>query len=830
MTGRRPRRAAVLAVLALLTATAGQAQAAKPSKPTANASAVTIARTAQSIPNIVAKNFRGGGYGVGYAMAEDNVCTLADIWLTLRGRRAQHVGASASNINSDLYYAWVNKTAPLQRMIDAPPPNGPTPDVLAMLDGFIAGYNAYLAKTGVANIPDARCRGRAWVTPITRLDVMRRIYDLTGYAGRALVRDGQMSATPPAGASAPAATRTAFATPTFEQLVGGEGHVAALARAFADRVRDGGSNAVGLGSEATDNGSGALLGNPHWTWDGHDRFWQMHLNVKGKMHTSGMGFLGQPLVMIGHNEHVAWSHTVSAARRLALAEVQLVPGSPTTYLVDGVAREMERTTVTVDVRGADGSITQRSKTFYSTIYGPIVTSVLGVPAFPWTQASAYSLVDMNADNARIMNQFMESDAADSVEELYAVHAKYSANPWATTTAADDTGKTLFTDVGTVPNISNQHAAVCNTPLGDATWNTLGLAVLKGSLSACKVPTDPASAAPMIMPADRQPVIRRNDYVANSNESHWLTNAREPLEGYSRVFGPERSQRAMRTRLGHKIVLDRLEGRDGSGKRTFSRQDIQDALFDNRQLLGELWVDDLATQCRTQRTMPGSNGPVDVSAACDVLANWDRTDNLDSPGAVLFKRFADLSMASNDFLISYVGANGAPMWRVPYVPGGDPVNTPSGLGPAWAPAQRALADAVTQLRAAGIPLDATLRDHQRTNYGGRSNPLHGGEGTLGLFNHMNTGWNGRGYSAGGGGPSFVMVTSFGAGCPDDRTLLLGSQRSQHSGWDRAADQVSLYAAKQWVNPPFCDDELAAAPKESITKLDGRGRVEVKYPGA
>jgi acyl-homoserine-lactone acylase len=157
-----------------------------------------------------------------------------------------------------------------------------------------------------------------------------------------------------------------------------------------------------------------------------------------------------------------------------------------------------------------------------------------------------------------------------------------------------------------------------------------------------------------------------------------------------------------------------------------------------------------------------------------------------------------------------------------------VNTPSGLGPAWAPAQQALADAVTEFEEANIPLDATLRDYQRTNYGGRSNPLHGGEGTLGLFNHMNTRWNSKGYSAGGGGPSFVMVTSFGDGCPDDRTLLLGSQRSQHSGWSRAADQVELYAAKRWVDPPFCDTELAAAPKESVTTLERDGDVETKRP--
>ena len=93
-------------------------------------------------------------------------------------------------------------------------------------------------------------------------------------------------------------------------------------------------------------------------------------------------------------------------------------------------------------------------------------------------ASGFSSEDSNYD--RFDPRYEAKNARfDSVDELYRIHAKYSANPWATTTAADDQGNTLFTDVGTVPNISNDHAAVCNTPIGHATWNTLGLAVLPG---------------------------------------------------------------------------------------------------------------------------------------------------------------------------------------------------------------------------------------------------------------------------------------------------------------------------------------------------------------
>ena len=45
----------------------------------------TIERTTYGIPHITADNFAGAGYGHGYAIAEDNLCVLADAFLTFRG-------------------------------------------------------------------------------------------------------------------------------------------------------------------------------------------------------------------------------------------------------------------------------------------------------------------------------------------------------------------------------------------------------------------------------------------------------------------------------------------------------------------------------------------------------------------------------------------------------------------------------------------------------------------------------------------------------------------------------------------------------------------------
>ena len=78
-----------------------------------------------------------------------------------------------------------------------------------------------------------------------------------------------------------------------------------------------------------------LLGNPHFPWSGPNRFYEMHLTIPGQMDVMGVGIGTYPMVSIGFNKDVAWSHTVSTGKRFTLYELQLAEGDPTTYLVDG---------------------------------------------------------------------------------------------------------------------------------------------------------------------------------------------------------------------------------------------------------------------------------------------------------------------------------------------------------------------------------------------------------------------------------------------------------------------------------------------------------------
>ena len=71
-----------------------------------------------------------------------------------------------------------------------------------------------------------------------------------------------------------------------------------------------------------------LLGNPHFPWRGRYRFTQQHLTIPGKYDVAGASLIGSPVVNIGWNNDVAWSHTVSTAYRFTPYEYTTVgPGT-----------------------------------------------------------------------------------------------------------------------------------------------------------------------------------------------------------------------------------------------------------------------------------------------------------------------------------------------------------------------------------------------------------------------------------------------------------------------------------------------------------------------
>ncbi|HEY2561702.1 MAG TPA: penicillin acylase family protein [Caldimonas sp.] len=750
---------------------------------------VQIDRTTYGIAHVTASDYEGIGYGVAYAYAQDNLCLTAEHLLTLRGDRSRFLGAQGaseigtprlSNLQSDLFIRAHMDDAALEHAASTS-----SPDVQASMRGYVAGYNRYLRDAiGAGTVPES-CRGKPWLQPMTMTDVRRSTEQGMILGGLAAFAGAVLGVEPP---SAAARTDEADVAP---QIAAAE-----LAHYSFDSNPDGGeygSNGWAFGRNATPDGRGVLLGNPHFPWNGPSRFWQVHLTIPGLLDVMGETGNMSPLVTIGFNHDVAWTHTVSTGKRFTLYELKLDPADPTVYLVDGERRKMTTKTVALPSEAAPGAAAI-SKVFYRSEWGPII--VISRAGLGWTRAHAFAFRDANSLNTRAGDAWLRMARAHDVRELRAAMGNQGI-PWLNTIAADRNGDAMYADLSVVPDVSADILKSCSpSPAAAALFRTAGLVVLDGSRSACAWARDPAAAAPGIIAPNRMPVLITADWVQNSNDSYWLSNPDvAPMAGVSPLVGALGTMQRLRTRSGIMEIRARLSGRDGLAGNRMGVDELRSVIFRDRNLAGQLVMDDLGAACKATAAALSP----DASEGCRVLVAWDRTSNADSAGAPLFREF-------------WRKAKDIPkVWRVPFDPG-QPIATPSGLDmdtPVTRNAVfKALAEAVGTIRAAGFAADVALGVPQSRVVQGQRVALHGGDEFEGVLNMLQT--QGQPTINAGGyrvnyGSSYLQVVTFDDRGPVAQGILTYGQSSE-PGSEHAYDQLPMFAAKQWQPLPFHPEDV------------------------
>ncbi len=795
-----------LAVLAVSIGCAASSQAAN-SKPDYQ---VQVQRTSYGIPHIQATDWGSLGYGYGYAFAQDNVCVLAREVLAANGTQSRHFGSST--LNSDRVYRMVNSQSRVDAawaVIDQ--------ETRDLLTGYADGFNRYLRDTGVSALP-ADCRDQPWVRPITGADSLRVLRKLLVRASTGNFVGALVAASPPAPALAKSTSDEM--APLLASAVLADDQLPVIDPAdlpdfSPERF---GSNAVGLGGDLT-GGAGALLGNPHFPWFGIERFYAVHLTIPGRYDAMGASIFGFPLINIGFNRHLAWSHTVSTARRFVLRELTIVPSQPTTYLVDGQPVSMQPETVSVDVRQADGSVAPTSHTFWMTKYGPVLVPAAGAG---WTSSRAYALTDVNLENSRAFRQYREMATARNLDEFSAVMRQHVAMPWVNTIAADSAGNTFYADIGSMPNASNAKLAACIKPGLSAALAAARLYALDGSTSACDLGTDADAPEPGIFGAGNMPGLMRRDFVQNSNDSYWLANPAQRLEGFSQIIGTDENRaQGFRTRLGITQIRDRQAANDGLPGAGFGRQWLQDVLYGNRHYSAEIMLDGVLQVCAAQNTGVTIVGQsVNVAPACTVLGNWDRRNNTGSVGAhlwtELWRRLSGSPTAGSGLpSVSNV------LYAVPF-DAADPVNTPRGLNAASASVSTRvmgeLAYTVKFFTDNGIPLDRPWGRVQFDTRNGESIAIHGGSGGSGVYNAIVPGAlvPGVGYTPIFGGSSYIQSVTFTPSGPEARAVVTYSQSSDPAN-PHYADMTKLFSNYGWVSLPFAEGDIRRDPNLTVLKL-------------
>ena len=773
-----------LAALAVTTLLAGCANTfTSPSGRT-----VTIERTGYGIAHISAADHEGIAYGVAYAHAQDNVCQTAEHLLTVRGERSQFLGAQNTgelglgrlpNTQIDLFTRFHMNDAALVTAASSI-----SADARASLRGYVAGYNRYLRDAGANGLPDA-CRGKPWVRPMTQADLSRTTEMSMIQGGMGALAGAVLAAAPPV-----AGTKTGTTTVELQQAI------AEIARHSFNANPEGGelgSNGWAFGRNATPDGRGLLLGNPHFPWQGTNRFWQMHLTIPGRLDVMGATGGLSPVVSIGFNKDVAWTHTVSTGKRFTLYELKLDPTDPTVYLVDGQPKKMAKTTVVLPADSAPGA-TPAQHTFYTTDWGPVVS--LPRAGLGWTATTAYALRDANTLNTRSLETWMAMGVARNVAELRSAMGNQGI-PWINTIAADRDGNAMYADLSVVPDVSADMLKACApSPRAAALLNAAGLPVLDGSRAACAWNRDSAAASPGLIPPSRMPVIMTTDWVQNSNDSYWLSNPHlAPQAGISPLVGAIGTTQRLRTRSAIMEIEGRLAGTDGLPGNRMGSAEVRSVIFRNKNLAGMLVMDDLAAAC----TANAAALTPDQTLGCRTLTAWDRTSDSAARGAPLFREFWRKAKDLPD------------VWRVPF-DAARPVATPSGLDMATAPKRDAvfkvLGDAVGIVRSAGFAVDAPLADVQTREVAGRKVAIPGGDEFEGVLNKVESQGqptlDAKGYAI-NYGSSYLQAVTFDERGPVAHALLTYGQSSNPAS-SRAYDQLPMFSAKEWLELPFYASDI------------------------
>lgn len=241
---------------------------------------VTIYRDAHGVPHIHGQTDGDAAFGMAYVQAEDNFAQLELNFIMATGRSAEVFGEEA--ILSD----WIVQSLEIP-MLSKRDYEQAKPSTKALLDGYAAGLNHYLAKNA-----DVTPRLITKFEPWYPLALIRRMYYMGGFLGRlGFTTDERRAA--------------------FDAI---NGRPLASAQAQIPKVDSNLAHAFGSNSWAANGpkiaGDGSYLFiNPHLPSFGMGQVYEAHVISDEGWNFTGYTRFGFPLPYVGFGENMGWAST-----------------------------------------------------------------------------------------------------------------------------------------------------------------------------------------------------------------------------------------------------------------------------------------------------------------------------------------------------------------------------------------------------------------------------------------------------------------------------------------------------------------------------------------
>ena len=193
--------------------------------------------------------------------------------------------------------------------------------------------------------------------------------------------------------------------------------------ASLDMVRDLGVGASSASNNWAVSGSRTATGMPFLSNDMHLTFsipgiWiQMHQVIPGLLNVTGVMIPGEPFIVAGHNERIAWGMTNLVSDDIDIYAEKINPDNPDQYLFNGLWKDMTDKPEIISIKGGK----KDTVVIRSTHRGPLLSGLL-VPADPsqkvdWT---GYEYLDgfHHVDTIALSMKWVGYENSDEVSSVY----------------------------------------------------------------------------------------------------------------------------------------------------------------------------------------------------------------------------------------------------------------------------------------------------------------------------------------------------------------------------------------------------------------------------
>lgn len=345
---------------------------------------VTVLRDARGVPHLRAQSVEDAVFAQGYVTAQDRLWQMDLNRLHAEGRLSEIFGDRTLRLDIESRTLGLPRLAE-QGLADL------DPGARALLASYTRGVNTFI-ESHRDRLPLEfqllRYQPQPWrdidcvavvlnlsstLSQTWRDDLMRE--HVTAKLGKDLASDvfpdhsaldvpmAEVAATAPAKAGAKRATARLEENPLDDQSL-----ATALAPTNLNSPGGGGSNNWVLQGSHTRSGKPLLANDPHLGHSVPSVWYMIHLKAPG-LDVSGVSLAGLPLVVIGHNEHIAWGMTNTGPDVQDLYMESFNLAEPSKYLHNGQWVEAEVHDEVIKVRNQrDYHLTVKV-----TRHGPVVS-------------------------------------------------------------------------------------------------------------------------------------------------------------------------------------------------------------------------------------------------------------------------------------------------------------------------------------------------------------------------------------------------------------------------------------------------------------------------